>query len=802
MNVRLPDGTLIKNVPDDMSKADFTAKLKANGYDVSKLEEAPVARGTAMGEQKPIASLISPGHVALAAGLGRGVGNVALNIQELLGKGAQKIGLDQAGKFLQENAAAGQAAQTAELAPYKQSYPTQAGAGQFIGEVAPTLPIGGALGKLASYIPGGAGALVNALRTGGISTGLETNALARAASGLAPVTIGQRAADIGTRALAGGAVGAAGTALTSPADTTTGAIVGATVPLVLPPVAKALVSGAGFITDALAGNLAKIKAGRIATGAAGDNIKAIRAALAAAPEDVNAAQAAAGVDRQAWQSLGALAGNTDENVMLLKRQADDNLAILQRAAESGNATEARAAQDEAVRTLNGLTESMRTTALGAANQAGETINKLAPRLEQKRASYVSALREGMPMGEAGVGVSTTHAATEAAQRQVAAREQLARVAGAEGGIPSISARQAARTQMGASRQWSDTSAAFADVAAQRRAEAGFLERQIGSLADNGLRPLDAGAITASLDATINAPGTRASPTVISVLESIKNDIATLTAKNGGIIDAHDLYTLRKEGLNERIAQLLGPTDPKTSSKLTASILTRVKPLIDDAIEKAGGGPEWKNYLKTYATGMQDIEQRKMAAEAVRLFKSSPEEYVKLVRGNNPDAVEAIFGPGNYNIFKEMGSKMPTLEKVASEVERDAAMKKAAEGGAQELSRIVDDNMFMGKFPSLMIRTIHAANMTLDILEKRLNAKTMTVLREGMASGKTALEMLNQLPIKERSAALKAITDSTNWTPAAATVATRAATNALAPRIVIGGIGRDDTRKSNALAPAR
>jgi histone H3/H4 len=42
MDVRLPDGTVIKNVPDGMSKADLTAKLKANGYDVSKLE-APVA---------------------------------------------------------------------------------------------------------------------------------------------------------------------------------------------------------------------------------------------------------------------------------------------------------------------------------------------------------------------------------------------------------------------------------------------------------------------------------------------------------------------------------------------------------------------------------------------------------------------------------------------------------------------------------------------------------------------------------------------------------------------------------------
>ena len=41
MNVKLPDGTIVQNVPDDISKADLTAKLSSNGYDVSKLGAAP-----------------------------------------------------------------------------------------------------------------------------------------------------------------------------------------------------------------------------------------------------------------------------------------------------------------------------------------------------------------------------------------------------------------------------------------------------------------------------------------------------------------------------------------------------------------------------------------------------------------------------------------------------------------------------------------------------------------------------------------------------------------------------------------
>lgn len=45
-DVKFPDGTIIKNVPDNLSKAEITAKLEANGYDMEKLltpksEETP-----------------------------------------------------------------------------------------------------------------------------------------------------------------------------------------------------------------------------------------------------------------------------------------------------------------------------------------------------------------------------------------------------------------------------------------------------------------------------------------------------------------------------------------------------------------------------------------------------------------------------------------------------------------------------------------------------------------------------------------------------------------------------------------
>jgi hypothetical protein len=304
------------------------------------------------------------------------------------------------------------------------------------------------------------------------------------------------------------------------------------------------------------------------------------------------------------------------------------------------------------------------------------------------------------------------------------------------------------------------------------------------LEDYGLKPLDVGSITAAIDAKLATPGLRASSNMTKVLQAVKDDIANLTEKGGGVIDAHDLYTLRKEGINERIMQIMGQTDPKISAKVTRSVLQEVRPLIDDAIEKAGG-TGWKNYLKTYSQGMQAIDQKAMAAEAARLFENAPNEYVKLVRGNNPDAVEAIFGPGSYDIFKEMGSKMPTLEKVASNVERNAAMKEAAAAGTEKLGEITLSQSKFPRFPALFSAKITAANTTLDILEKRLDKKVFAELQKGMRSGKSALEMLNTLPSAEKSKALRALADPASWGKTgtiAARVATRQEqpTNALAP----------------------
>lgn len=145
---------------------------------------------------------------ALGGALGQGVGNVALGAQNLLGMGLEKIGADQVGQWLQKDAAQGKAKMQGEIAPYEQQYPLTVGGGRLGGEVLATLPVGGALGKVAGVIPGASG-LATALRTGG--------------------AVGPNMA---TRMAGGAATGGTAAALVNPDEAGTGAAIGGALPVV------------------------------------------------------------------------------------------------------------------------------------------------------------------------------------------------------------------------------------------------------------------------------------------------------------------------------------------------------------------------------------------------------------------------------------------------------------------------------------------------------------------------------------------------------------------------------------------
>jgi len=524
-------------------------------------------------------------------------------------------------------------------------------------------------------------------------------------------------------------------------------------------------------------SLPQNKAVNIARQAAGPEAKNIRAALQGAEPGMTPAQATAGSPRQAWQALLAFEP-TDFAADVARRQKALSQGQLAGLAGGPSATAARETAEAGKKQLTDITSPMRETELAAANEAQRVMNALVPRRQQKQTSMVSALQEAGRTG------------TEAAQRTESAVQQLQRVV--PGQIPSVSARQTARVQAAAGAQQQEASNLFADISRQRRAERDFIDRQIGSLEAYGLRPLDINPVVQRIDTTLNTPGIRASTDVTRVMSLLKDDLLTLAERNGGVIDAHDLYTLRKEGVAQRVRDVLKQDDPKAAAKVTAAVVDKFRPLIDNAIEQAGG-TGWRQYLDTYSKGMDVIARKQMAAQALDMFKGNPQDYVRLVRGDNPDAVEAIFGPGRYSIFKEMTAEMPTLDKVARIVEADKLAAEKAAGGRGELAQILEANRAKLRLPNWFSPTITAANMRLADVEKRVDKKTIDMIRKAAESNQGLIDLLDGLPVKERQKLLRLVTDiSTSGVGQAVIPAARAA---VAP--TIGELSR---KAENALAP--
>lgn len=154
---------------------------------------------------------------------------------------------------------------------------------------------------------------------------------------------------------------------------------------------------------------------------------------------------------------------------------------------------------------------------------------------------------------------------------------------------------------------------FANAEATRRAQAQFANAQAQSLAAHGNFPLQAQSVTSGINKILNTPGPRASDIVQKTLGSVRDKIASLTNEKG-IIDANDLYTIRKEAGNV-INQYAKETN-NFDKRLTAGLQRDIQGYIDDAINSAAGSsngqPMWSAYLQKYSELSKPNDQRIIA----------------------------------------------------------------------------------------------------------------------------------------------------------------------------------------------
>lgn len=335
--------------------------------------------------------------------------------------------------------------------------------------------------------------------------------------------------------------------------------------------------------------------------------------------------------------------------------------------------------------------------------------------------------------------------------------------------------------------------AVADEAQQRAAQdiatrigtgstiepAEFVAQAVGAektLRSFGIKPLEGESLAAKIAAIPKNPSFAENDLVEGAALKVSDAIRKWTGGNG-VIDADALEAIRKNAIDATIAKMRPGADATTQRNLAAKVMSNIKPLIDDAIEGAGGAG-WRDYLTAHSKGMQAINEKKLTGEALRLWKTDKDAFVKLVQNESPDVVEKFMGPGKYDIAKELSDgTISTLQEEASKVIRNAKIKTQTEYGQDELKELLLQQISKVRLPSYLSAVTSTTNKALQILEDRIGKKTMDVLTKASQTPEGASDLLSTLPGDERIRVLKLLSNPQDWKPGVAGTAV----NALAPK---------------------
>ena len=303
----------------------------------------------------------------------------------------------------------------------------------------------------------------------------------------------------------------------------------------------------------------------------------------------------------------------------------------------------------------------------------------------------------------------------------------------------------------------------------------------------GIKPLEGAPLVSKISAISQNPSFAGNDLVEGAVKTVADDIAKWT-NQGGVIDANALEAIRKNAVNAAIAKLRPGADATAQRNLAAGVMSNIKPLIDDAIESAGGAG-WRDYLTTHAKGMRNIAEKKLTGEAAQLWKTNKDEFVRLVQNESPDAVEKILGPGSYNIAMELAdSTLNVLQNQARKHLTQLSVKEQATEGQKALTQLLAQQTSSFRFPSWLNFWTTAGNQAISELERKIGAKSMKVLTESFKSPQGAANLLETLPGAERNRVLQLLSNPKGITQKLTAPVVIGVRNALAPE------------SQNALAP--
>ena len=540
----------------------------------------------------------------------------------------------------------------------------------------------------------------------------------------------------------------------------------AVTPLVAPVIQKVTETGRGLLTPLVKGvtesdigksmglpsieavkafvkpqaSAAQVKAASIASQALGQDLPKVLSILKNAPEGASVAEITASLNNPTWQSLITNALERDPQFLRKVKLfgEEESLKALSKLAGGTNAAEVRGVLETAKKNLNAMTTPQREAALDRANLGKQVADyeATAGKLSAEAAAQVQKVKDLIAAGD----TARAYARLDLIKR----------------GLPVGASKYTFADELAekAFNEWSNKAAqASLDLGQGAR----FNQQAANALRSVGIKPLEGNQLVRNISAIGNNPNYAGNDLLQGAIKNVADDIAQWTA-SGGVIDARALDAIRKNSVNAAIARLRPGMDANSQRNLASSVLSDIRPALVDAIEQSGG-KGYRQYLADYTKGMQTIAQRKLTGEAMRLYKTNPDEFVRLVQNESPEAVEKILGPGKYNIGVELAdSTMGVLRDLANKRLTQISVAQQSTEGQKAVAELVKQNTSLVRLPSFINVFAAAGNKAISEYEKALGVKTMKTLTEAMKNPQSAANLLDALPTNEKDRVTRLLTD--------------------------------------------
>jgi hypothetical protein len=564
------------------------------------------------------------------------------------------------------------------------------------------------------------------------------NATARGGVG---VQAPSRTARVALRTTGGGTAGA-GTAVLTGQDVSDSALFGAGLPVV-GSVLKQLGGRAIDLT-----RMPAVKAGQIIRDALGKDVDAARAVFAQlSPDDQRLAQQVlldAKIEPSKFFGLGKTVADQidpDTRAGVLAAQEEARNARMAAISGGADATAQRAAAEAGRRDVSAATGPARDAALARANIAGETV----PAAE----ALATAARQRADEITASGFVPRMRGLEDRSRGQIDAAFQNPEFFTQGGPINRTGA-----IAEGAGQRADDAIAAQIGL----RDTARDMEDIVADLAAEGMQPLTVGPIVQQLRSMAAQPATRADKLQKRALVTLADDLQGLADANG-VIDARDLYQIRKTGLNDIVDTLLSGQQPGSGTKeRTASLLTSAREMIDNAIEGAGG-KGWKDYLVRTRQGFETVNRQKLAGEGAQLAKDNPDELIALMRGDRPKIVEGAMGTGQFDIAGMALADPRRYNAMRMTADELQSLNRMAE--LEKRGTTAGSNLLTKQQPSYLSRGVrgmasvvspqaaYGAQGANQVQRAILSPKVQQELAQAYQSGPNMMAAMNELPTAVR-----------------------------------------------------